>query len=198
MKYNRHILLLFTAFLYFLLLTSATAKEFLVMIQEDKLTLKADGTAMERVLREIERQSNISMKFFLTPDDVVTANLNSIPLDTGLEMLMRNFNHSLIYKQTSPGMPQVISSLFIYSRSDSSSLNLSWNQPKKIANSTALPQNIPEYFTPPGTPHLHNITQGDNNPFRSMMAIDPLARFGDERPDYLPSPLEPVEGKVAL
>lgn len=178
----------------FFTVPSVLAQNVLVKIINNKITLKTERTPMGQVLEAIKNQSDIRIQCFLKADDLVTAELDEIPLKEGIELLLQRYNHAISYRSL-PENVFVITDVFVHSRSiktnDPLELRRSKVHQEKQAKSLAV-----QVLEGGGLP-LYNSNPFDNDPLISMQGIDPLARF-EHRPagfesnggehSFLPSP----------
>lgn len=166
--------------------SASQAGGFRIKLDNGMLTLAADSAPLEDILFEIERRIGISMNIFLSSTVKITVVLESVPIDKGLRLLLRKMNHSFVYKKRADGETPVIASLFIYSKPSGDDVTLTWREDrfyqKRVPDGT-----IPEYMYESGTLNLHNTNPLDDNPMLSNRGIDPLVRFENDLPDYLPA-----------
>lgn len=186
-------------FLLFFNLSAATplfAQNFLVQISNNRLTLKTDKIPLQQVLREIEKQSGITMQLFLKPDDLVTAELNNIPLKKGLGLLLQRYNNAISYETNAQDI-SAITNIFVHSHLTIKDEPLQVQQSQPQGYRGNISSFSPQEPTP-GKLALHNTNPLDNDPLNSMRGIDPLARFNHNphshdpnsaRPSFLPFPL---------
>lgn len=163
--------------------TPLAAQDYLLKISNNSLTLKTEDTPLQQVLSAIEAQSKIRMRLFLSADDLLTAELNDIPLQEGLELLLQRYNHAITYRAMQNNT-FVITDIFIHSRRVKADEPLQLKRSRQQEDRPATTLTIP---TPkPGEIALHNINPLDNDPLTSMRGIDPLARFAPQHLSHDP------------
>lgn len=151
---------------------------------QDRLTLKADNAEVKELFWLLERKTGIEIKYFGKADRTVSADIRNCPLDKGLHLLMKNFNHSIIY-ESSVGGKELISTLFIYSK-EKKELPLTYDPSAGQDQTEKLqePANPPRFHESPGGVFVQSQFPAEADPLQSMKAIDPLARFDDGRPAF--------------
>ncbi|WP_028585648.1 hypothetical protein [Desulfogranum mediterraneum] len=177
---------------------SLLARELVVKVVNDRLTLRADDNPLEQVLLEIEQQSGISIQFILSPADLVSAELDEVPLKEGLGLLLQRYNHAISY-EVDAAQVAVITDIFIHSRlsQETTPLHLKLSRsPHRDRSEGAAPASLQGKT---GELALYNPNPRDNDPLYSMRGIDPLARYDHDpghdepnagRPAFLPGPQE--------
>lgn len=178
------------ALFYFSTMTPLFAQDFLIQVTNNRLTLKTENTPLQQVLSAIETLSEIRMQFFLKADDRVTAELDDIPLEEGLDLLLQRYNHAISYRAM-PDNIFTITDIVIYSRSTKADepLDLKLSRPQEDKQATSLTIQAPGH----GEIALHNSNPLDNDPLNSMRGIDPLARF-----EHQPSSQDPHGAELSF
>lgn len=163
-------------------------------IINEKLSLQAENVPLQKVFRAIEAQSDIEVQFMLNADDYISADIIEIDIEKGLELLLRNFNHSLVYKEERGGGRATISAVYIYSRSGSATNRLFFSSEGKSPQQVVIIQELHDLS---GRINLHNPTPLKGFQHAGMAGVDPLMRYETDRPeiegdslraDFLPAP----------
>ncbi len=129
-----------------------------VKIAYDRLTMTAVNVYVKDFFKELEKQSGISIRYFGNTEDVISADIVNCPLDVGLDIITKGFNHSVVYEGSANGEDLVISSLFIYSRETREEIHYVDN----LENTDKLHQKLvtqsPRHSQDPGGVTIHTLT----------------------------------------
>ncbi len=144
-----------------------------IEIEQGIMTLQAKDVKVRDLFQELEKKSGIAIKYFGDKDDMMSADIRDCPLQTGIDIVTKNFNHSAVYTGFEKGDDLVISSLFIYSREGDSPLNYVHNS-ESNENSNRNVQKQPRVHNGLGGVAHQVLPPLDSDPLLSMRALDPL------------------------
>lgn len=95
---------------------SSSADQFHLVVKQGKITVKAKNVPARQFFEELESKSTIPINYLGKADERLSADIINCPLATGLSLITRNFNHSIIYNNTNNETGLGISALFIFSK----------------------------------------------------------------------------------
>lgn len=160
------------------------AGRYALEIGEDTLTLQAENAPLAEILKALEMKSNIRVKSILKPDERISADIQEIEVRQELELLLRNYNHSIVYRESASGSNSVIEAVFIYSRSGHKDSHLLFRSETKKGQAAVM---IPELQDPGGRINAFNMTPVHGAHQSGMSDVDPLMRFKTDRPQMEPA-----------
>ncbi len=142
------------------------------------MTLKARDAPFAAILEEIASQSGIRIESYISINDVVSANMVSIPMKLGLAKMVRNYSHSFVYARHPEDHQEYVSRLFIYAKTGAKTGVITYIQDNAKKNQVPQGQlSETGFLVNKAGILLYPDTPQDQDPLLSMKAIDPLMRF---------------------
>jgi hypothetical protein len=94
-------------------------QEILISYKNDLLSISTKDADLKKVLLKLSDETNINIKFPVYIDNKITINKNGISLGEGLEYILKNLNHIILYSGIKNNKP-MISRVIVFSESKSS------------------------------------------------------------------------------
>lgn len=169
--------------LFFCPLSSCLGQNYLFTIEGNRLTLKGENILLLDILKKITEVRNIDIFSHNIGEIYLSADVENVPLEEGLVLLLKDYNYSLIYSSTDKRTER-ISGLFISGKSKYSTQTVIKSR-KSFPEITNNIERLPEYTSYPGNMDLFHSKPLPKNLQSSPDYLDPLMRY-DNRPDELP------------
>jgi hypothetical protein len=113
-------------------------QKILISYKNDLLSISTKDADLKKVLLELSDKTNINIKLPVYIDKKITINKNGISLGEGLEYILKNLNHIILYSGIKNNKP-MISRVIVFSESKKSTKLT--DSEKQAANSEMQPAN---------------------------------------------------------
>ena len=165
---------------------SSSADQLHLAVEQGKITVKAKNVPARQFFEELEIKSTIPINYLGKADERLSADIIDCPLATGLSLITRNFNHSIIYNDTESETGVGISALFIFSKEKEGGITYTTTPEHEETSREQHGSHLPQFHESPGGIAVHALTPLEADPLLSLRALDPLVRFDDGRPIFDP------------
>lgn len=97
------------------LLTASMYREFDLEIEGNSLSLSAENVPLRNILHDLQKQTNIRIRFLFPISESVSTRLEKIPVDHAVHELLRNFNHEIYYSDKENDRKTKVSEIVVIS-----------------------------------------------------------------------------------
>lgn len=142
---------------------------------EGRITLWADGVALKTVLEQLETLTRIRIHYLGDTKETVSFAAMAMKTERLLELLLKDFSHSIIYQEIDGSKDQQVVELFVSSRIRPVARG---NTPLAVrAFSSQEKHETPVQPEKKNPVPLYTDLPGQEDPVDPMKGIDPLMRF---------------------
>lgn len=161
------------------------AKAVQMDLRGNKLSLKAENVPLERILQEVEKLTSIKMHYSSLANHMVSVDLDNISLVKGIELLVRDYNHSVIYERSGVDGNLAIRTLFVFSASNEHMRrNAGGNYSKKLTNREKPKTVVASYKATLAIAALQHNIPPENDPLTSVLAMGSQTLLDDHLPIF--------------